>query len=390
MGWEKRGQRLYYYAKKRNNGRVHSRYCRYGAIEDLGRKATAFVQALAKVEDRRWENVARQLGKVQEERKAFEAAVAVLAGGYLNALGFRRHRGQWRRRRGVSAWDGRLPDRQEEAFKMEKDIARDIDEHARRLQSLAEPMLQEIASLQRQIEGGDQEEEARRRLRALFEEAPALWELPGALERRAAARLAALLYGTNKERRAELLRGMARLRAELGYTESGPVERMLIAQVALLWVELQVTNVVYAMMVCRDEMDPKYAAAWGSRIEQVERRYLRAIETLARVRRLTGGTPVLQINVASQQVVANAAGDMNPAERTRPAGAMPATPMSSTTPPAGSKGASKQALAGAHREDDLSPEEQQRLNAIFGATSHPDETDGGDLRAYIDSMFISE
>ncbi len=51
----------------------------------------------------------------------------------------------------------------------------------------------------------------------------------------------------------------------------------------------------------RETLTTKHRDYWDRHLNAAQRRYLRAIETLARVRKLSGRGPI-QINIAEQQV----------------------------------------------------------------------------------------
>ena len=87
------------------------------------------------------------------------------------------------------------------------------------------------------------------------------------------------------------------------------LEQMLIENVLLSWLRLYLWDYLFTELDA-GQMTLKKAAFWDKRISAAQRRYLRAIETLARVRKVTRQT--LQINIAeegSQQL--NVAGDLN-------------------------------------------------------------------------------
>lgn len=87
---------------------------------------------------------------------------------------------------------------------------------------------------------------------------------------------------------------------DLGYAEASPMEKMLIDAVVLAW--LRYTQVERsAASVWGDSHTLERGAYWDKRLSAAQRRYLRAIETLARVRRLA--LPMLQVNIAEKQQV---------------------------------------------------------------------------------------
>lgn len=89
-------------------------------------------------------------------------------------------------------------------------------------------------------------------------------------------------------------------KAALGYAEASPLEKMLIDAVVLAW--LRYTHVERcAANTWGGSHSLPLGEYWDKRLSAAQRRYLRAIETLARVRRM--GPAVLQVNIAQQQIV---------------------------------------------------------------------------------------
>lgn len=103
------------------------------------------------------------------------------------------------------------------------------------------------------------------------------------------------------------------VRCELGYERAGSLERMLIDHVALCWLRLQCVEQRYAGMTSQSIGIPQ-ADYWERRLSAVQRRYLRAVESLARVRRLR--LPTMQVNIADKQVNISAGenGEVKPLE----------------------------------------------------------------------------
>jgi hypothetical protein len=100
--------------------------------------------------------------------------------------------------------------------------------------------------------------------------------------------------------------GVDKLRDELGHSKVTALERILIDQVVLCKLQLDFTQFQYAR-VFESGMNIVQADYWERRLTATQKRYLRAVETLARVRRLLR-LPTVQINVGAQQV--NVTGDV--------------------------------------------------------------------------------
>ena len=107
--------------------------------------------------------------------------------------------------------------------------------------------------------------------------------------------------------------GRQALRDELGYKQASSFERLLIDHVVLCWLRLNYVEFAYTGMKI-DSMPTPRADYWERKLSTAQQRYLRASETLARIRRLR--LPAMQINVADQQV--NVAGSAVNINRTAP------------------------------------------------------------------------
>jgi hypothetical protein len=93
-----------------------------------------------------------------------------------------------------------------------------------------------------------------------------------------------------------LKRGWIVMKQEFNYHAAPPLERLLIEQIILSWlhlnvVELGYTGVMRESLPCADQ--------WERRLSAAQRRFLRACETLARIRKLARTTPALQVNIAA-------------------------------------------------------------------------------------------
>jgi hypothetical protein len=85
----------------------------------------------------------------------------------------------------------------------------------------------------------------------------------------------------------------------LGYAQATPLEQGLIEHAALCWMRLQSVEQGYSGNLAQG-CTLALADYWERRLSAAQRRYLRACETLARVRRLR--LPAVQVNIADKQV----------------------------------------------------------------------------------------
>ncbi len=94
--------------------------------------------------------------------------------------------------------------------------------------------------------------------------------------------------------------GVQGIRRDLGYETAPMLEKLLIEQVALAWLDLSGIQRRYANAASGSHT---YATGqyWDRRVTSAQARYTRAVEALARVRRLAMPQP-LQVNIGGQQV----------------------------------------------------------------------------------------
>ena len=98
----------------------------------------------------------------------------------------------------------------------------------------------------------------------------------------------------------EILKRQRRVKqAELGYSTASPLEKLLIDAVVMAWVGFTDTQ-RRASNVWSESHTLTVGEYWDKRVSTAQRRYLRAVESLARIRRLE--LPALQINIGAQQV----------------------------------------------------------------------------------------
>ena len=106
-----------------------------------------------------------------------------------------------------------------------------------------------------------------------------------------------------------LRRRTVAVRDGLGGRGATQLEQLLIDHAVLGWLRLQDVEWDYSSAMERP-LSPAQADFWDRHLAAAQRRFVRALETLARVRRLL--TPTLQVNIAAeggQQV--NVSGDLH-------------------------------------------------------------------------------
>jgi hypothetical protein len=88
------------------------------------------------------------------------------------------------------------------------------------------------------------------------------------------------------------------LRVDLGYESASALERLLIQQVTLCWLNLNLVECRHSN-VMHQSITLTLGLYWEKRLTAAQKRFARACESLARVRRLSRRVPV-QVNIAAQ------------------------------------------------------------------------------------------
>lgn len=148
-----------------------------------------------------------------------------------------------------------------------------------------------------------------RELQKALDTVPGLWQALGDVNMVVQGKLIGNL-ATQQQVTMAIATGAKATREALGYEDAPPLERLLIEHTITCWLRWQDVEWRYQTSVCEGEgVTLTKADWWERRLSATQRRYLRACETLARVRRLV--RPVVQMNIAAeggQQV--NVAGDL--------------------------------------------------------------------------------
>jgi hypothetical protein len=145
------------------------------------------------------------------------------------------------------------------------------------------------------------DERASRALIEACQKVPRLWEILSTLSSLAVRSWVDLLAserpGTEIVRRT-IEKEIERKRSEVAGEEASPLERLLAERVALCWVAATYADAEYTRKV-KEGMSFREGEYYSKRCEQTNRQLLKAIESLARVRRLL--TP-MQVNIGQNQI----------------------------------------------------------------------------------------
>lgn len=134
----------------------------------------------------------------------------------------------------------------------------------------------------------------------ILRDVPAVWTVAGDVMNHTALGLIRQLEGSSYALKASLQTGWEQLQRDLARPSDGPLERLLIQQIVLAWLKLAYTEHHHRHYLMSGNTPIKQAEFWERRLSAAQRRFLRASETLARVRRLQ--LPAVQVNIAERQL----------------------------------------------------------------------------------------
>ena len=139
----------------------------------------------------------------------------------------------------------------------------------------------------------------RAELDRILRDTPAVWTFAGDMMNHTALGLIRQ-QGVTYALRASLETGWEQLQRDLARPSDGALERLLIQQIVLAWLKLAYTEHHQRHYLMSGNQLITQCDFWERRLSAAQRRFLRATETLARVRRLQ--LPAVQVNIAEQQV----------------------------------------------------------------------------------------
>jgi hypothetical protein len=107
-----------------------------------------------------------------------------------------------------------------------------------------------------------------------------------------------LVAGKSALTREALQRRLAAMRAELAGPNASPLEGLMVERVVACWLQSYSADLSLARAL--KELPAKDVEQYQRRQDRAARQYLKALVSLAQVRRLL--TPAVQVNLAQQQV----------------------------------------------------------------------------------------
>lgn len=135
-------------------------------------------------------------------------------------------------------------------------------------------------------------------LRNFLEAHPGVWRITGDLAEQANLIMIEDMQAPTAMKEA-LKVGLSAMAAELTQPGDGELEKLIIRQIVGCWLRLSYVEYVYNRNTVAG-VNIRQGDHWERRLSSAQRRYLRAVESLARVRRLR--LPAVQVNIGAQQV----------------------------------------------------------------------------------------
>jgi hypothetical protein len=136
-------------------------------------------------------------------------------------------------------------------------------------------------------------------LRRFFDGDPELWRPAGSMAKRTLDHLLRTYYQQSAYIQECVGRRVAEMREQFGFAEGSPLEKLLIEQILVCYVNLYVLEINSASKLCESH-STETGLYWDRRLTGAQRRFRRACETLARIRKLSRNAPALQLNIAAK------------------------------------------------------------------------------------------
>jgi hypothetical protein len=144
----------------------------------------------------------------------------------------------------------------------------------------------------------DPDPEAIGKLKEWLSISPDLWRYFADVEKTMQSGIIKRLHGSQLGKIAAE-KGAEQVRHDLGYDHAPRLERLLIEHAVTCWLRLQDVGLQYNH-VTGESIPIPLVDCWERRLSAAQRRFLRAAEALARVRRIIRITPALQVNIAME------------------------------------------------------------------------------------------
>ncbi len=122
-------------------------------------------------------------------------------------------------------------------------------------------------------------------LHKLFKEKPQIWQELTDLAESVQNRILSESFSTSFMLKESYKKRLALMRDNLGWSAASEIERILIEQVCLNWLRLNLLESIHFTKTTGNHSS-EHGIYWEKRLSGAQRRYLRACESLAKVRKL--------------------------------------------------------------------------------------------------------
>ncbi|MBV7328408.1 hypothetical protein KFU94_09135 [Chloroflexi bacterium TSY] len=259
MGWEFRGNRLYYYRKQRIGNRVVSEYIGAGPIAELVAVQDENERQEAERQIQAWKPIRDADRALVGEIDGVVAMVRALVKYFLLLAGYRTRKGTWCMNMKVVSQNMPKADRQELSKRKFWEVIGRVDSE--------NPSRADLE-----------------KLHGIYNDVPSLYRK--ALGLSAITRQKILdSFVPQASMQAAMLHEITDMRSGMDFDSANGLERLLIDTVILAWLRVQQAEYSLSSVETSQAMD-----YWDGRLSAAQRRFLRASETLARVRKLTAST----------------------------------------------------------------------------------------------------
>lgn len=119
----------------------------------------------------------------------------------------------------------------------------------------------------------------------LFEESPHIWQQVGNIAARVKDSIIAVQCGKSHILIEATKKKVSEMRDQLGWKDSSQLEKIIIEQVCLNWLRLNALELTHDQKT-RESHTLPVGEHWDKLLTQAQKRYLRACESLAKVRKL--------------------------------------------------------------------------------------------------------
>lgn len=133
-------------------------------------------------------------------------------------------------------------------------------------------------------------------VRELMRNYPEAWRAVWDLNKKVQEQLVSSVIGDSKWQKEAMDAGVIHIRKELGFEEAPMLEKLLIEQIVLCWIHYHKTHLRYNTATQGPNADSEINYH-ERRLNAAQRRYLRAIDHFARIRKMTGDFPMINIRI---------------------------------------------------------------------------------------------